>query len=69
MYKYGVAEKKGSYENRRRIHHLMWTLASMFYKSVSHPLTAFHFQNSNCFLLSLIPLVYFCNMSSTLPQT
>ncbi len=33
----------------------MWTLASMFYKSVSHPLTAFHFQNSNCFLLSLIP--------------
>jgi hypothetical protein len=50
-----VAKKKGSYGNKRRIHHLMWTLASMFYKSVSHPLTAFHFQNSNCFLLSLIP--------------
>jgi hypothetical protein len=33
----------------------MWTLASMFYKSVSHPLIAFHFQNSNFFLLSLIP--------------
>jgi hypothetical protein len=50
-----VAKKKGSYGNKRRIHHLTWTLAFMFYKSVSHPLTAFHFQNSNCFLLSLIP--------------
>jgi len=47
----------------------MWTLASKFYNSVSHPRTAFHSQNSNCFLLSLIPLVYHCNRSSTLLQT
>ncbi len=33
------------------------------------PQTTFHLQNSNCFMLSLIPLVYFCNRSSTLPQT
>jgi len=50
-----VAKKKGSCANRRCIHQLMWTLASKFYKSVSHPLTTFHFQNSNCSLLSLIP--------------
>jgi len=49
-----VAKRRGSYENRRRIHHLMRTLASTFCESVSHPLTTFHFQNSNCFLLSLI---------------
>jgi hypothetical protein len=42
-----VAKRRGSYENRQRIHFLMWTLASMFHRSISHLLTVQHLQDSN----------------------
>jgi len=41
------SQRRGSYENRQHIHYLMWTLASMFHRLISHLLTAQHFQDSN----------------------
>ncbi len=46
-------KRRGSSKDRRRIHQLMRTLTSKFYKSGSHPLTSFHFQNSK--LLTALP--------------
>ncbi len=40
-------KRRRSYENRQRIHYLMWTLASMFHISISHLLTVQHLQDSN----------------------